>query len=102
MPISTRLDKEVVHIYTGLLVSHKKLHLTICDNMYGPRGIMWSEKVTQRKTNIIWFYLYVISKNQNKQNKQSHRYTEQNDGHQMGGGGGDGWKRWRDWEVQLS
>ena len=31
------MDKEVVHIYSEILFSHKKLNLVICKNMNGAR-----------------------------------------------------------------
>ena len=52
--------------------------------------IMLSE-VTQRKTNIVWYHLYVESKQYNKlvnitKKKQTPRYREQTSGYQLGGG----------------
>ena len=47
--------------HNGILLSHKKeWNNAICSNMAGPRDchIEWS----QRKTNIIWHFLYVESK----------------------------------------
>ena len=41
--------------------------------MDAPKGIMLSE-INQRKSNTIWFHLYVESKEQNKQN--SNRLTD--------------------------
>ena len=35
---STDVDKEdVVYIYKGILISHKKQNTAICSNAYGPR-----------------------------------------------------------------
>ena len=67
------MDKEdVIDIHGGLLLSHKKKEIlpfvTMC---LGLVGIMLSEKVKERKTNTLWLYLYVESKNKinSKQNK---------------------------------
>ena len=58
-----KLDKEnVVYLYNGILFSHKKgWNLAIWDNVDGPLGhyTMWS----QRKTNSVWFHLYLELKN---------------------------------------
>ena len=47
----------------------------------GLEGIMVSD-ITQRKTNAIWFHLYIESNEQNKQTKQkqNHGCREQTDG----------------------
>ena len=52
------MDKEdVVYLYNGILISHKKeWNNAICSNMD------WPSYVTQRKTNTIWYHLYVESK----------------------------------------
>ena len=56
------MDKEdVVHMYNGLLLSHKKeQNNAICSNMDGPRDYHISE-VRKRKTNIC-YHLYAESK----------------------------------------
>ena len=47
------MDKDVAHIHSGILLSHKKeQNGAICSNMDGPREILLSEE-NQRKTNII-------------------------------------------------
>ena len=50
--------------------------------MDGPRGYCANKLDRERKTNTIWFHLYVESKKQNKlinitKQKKSHRYREQ-------------------------
>ena len=60
------MDKEdVVHVYNGILLSHKKD--AICSNMDGPTyyHIKWSKP----KTNIIWYRLYAESKKKNDTNE---------------------------------
>ena len=60
------MDKEDVtyicmYIHNGILLSHKKeWNNAICSNMDGPRD--YHAKWIQRKTNIIWYQLYVKSK----------------------------------------
>ena len=61
------MDKEVVvHIYNGILLSHKnEWNNSICSNMERPREYILSELI-QTKTNIIWYHLYVESKIRHK------------------------------------
>ena len=52
MPTDRGIDKEdVVHIYNGILLSHKKLNNAICSNMDGPRDdhTKWSKSVSKRQ-----------------------------------------------------
>ena len=59
-PSTEEWIKVMVHIYNGILLSHKKeWNSAICSNMDKPRDyhIKWSQK----KTNITWHYLYVES-----------------------------------------
>ena len=61
MSIDRWMDKEdVVHVHSGILLSHKKEFNTICSNMDEPRNYhtKWSKS---EKTNI-WYHLYVESK----------------------------------------
>ena len=55
--------------------------------------------VRQRKTNTVYFHLYVESKKIKQtdvtKQKQTHRYREQISGYQRGMGGGEGQNRWR-------
>ena len=71
------MDKEDViihththtHTHTRILSSHKKEgDLAICDNTNDLEIIILSE-VSQKKTNSVWFHLYMKSKKQNKQIK---------------------------------
>ena len=53
------MDKDVVHTYNGILLSHKKeLNITICNNIDGLGG--WY--AGWNRTNIVWHHLYVKSK----------------------------------------
>ena len=45
------------------LAVKKEENFTLCDSMNGPREIMLSE-IRQKKTNIMWFYIYVESNEQ--------------------------------------
>ena len=62
MSINREMNKEdVVHIYSEILLSHKKeQNNAICSNMDGPRDS--HIEFSQRKTNIVWYHLYVESK----------------------------------------
>ena len=72
------MDKEdVVHISNGILLSHKNNEiLQFAITWMHLEGIMLKE-ISQRKTNTVWFHLYVES---TKQNRNSHRLREQNGG----------------------
>ena len=92
MPIDRRMDNEdVVHIYNGIALSHKKeWNNVICSNMDGPR--QYHIKWRQRNTNVIWYFLYLESKkiiqmNLYAKQKQTHRYRKQIYGYQSGKGG---------------
>ena len=50
-----------IHTHTRVLFSHgKEENPAICDNMNELEGIMQSE-ISQRKTKIVWYYLYMES-----------------------------------------
>ena len=56
------MDKEdEVHIYNGLLLSHKKNEMSFTATRMDLEIIILSE-ISQKKTSIISFYLYVESK----------------------------------------
>ena len=62
MSIDRWMNKDVVHIYNGRLLSHKKeWNKAMCSNMDGCRDCHMS-KVRQRKWNIVWYHLFVESK----------------------------------------
>ena len=66
MPINRWMDKEdTVHKYNGVLLSHQKeWNNAICSNM-DKSGDYHPSEVSQTKTNIIWYYLYVVCKKVN-------------------------------------
>ena len=54
--------EDVVHIYNGIVLSHKKeWNNAICNHMDGPGGYCAKWNVRQRKTNTVWYHLYVKS-----------------------------------------
>ena len=68
MSIDRWICKEVVvHIYNGILLSHKKKNeiLPFAAMWMDLEGIMLSE-IRQRKTNTVCYHLYVESKIKNK------------------------------------
>ena len=83
------MDKEdVVHIYNGILLSHKKeWNNTICSNVDGPRDYhtKWSKSGRERQ---IYDLIYMCNlKNSTnkliyKTEKQSHRHKKQTYGYQ--------------------
>ena len=66
MSINRGMDKEgVVHIYNGILLSHKKNEIMPFAATWMDLEIIILSEVRQRKTNIIWYHLYVESKKKN-------------------------------------
>jgi len=53
-------EEDVVHIYNGVLLSHKKNKISAATWLQ-LETVMLSD-VSQRKTNTIWYHLYVESK----------------------------------------
>ena len=93
------MDKEdVVYIYNGMLLSHKKeWSLSICSNMEGPRGYYTQWNMSNREGQIPYDFSYMWNlkikiKKQAKQ-KQTHKYREHFEGYQMWGTWGMGKKR---------
>ena len=66
MPIDRGMDKEVVvHIYNGILLSHKKEQKNaICSNMDGPRDYHteWSKSDTERQISYDIAYMWNLKK----------------------------------------
>ena len=79
MPINRRMDKEiVVHIYSGILVSHKKERNAICSNMDATRD--YHTQKEKDKYHMV-YRLYVESKKMIQMNlltkqKQTYRYRK--------------------------
>ena len=67
MSIDRGIDKgDVVHIYNGILLCHKKeWDNAICSNRDEPRDYH-TKQVRQRKTNTIWYHVYVESNDTNE------------------------------------
>ena len=56
------MDKEdVVHIYNGILLSHKKNEIMPFAATWTDPEIIILSEVSETKTNIIWHHLYVES-----------------------------------------
>ena len=60
MSINRWVDKDVVHIYNGILLGHKKEMMPFAATWMDPEIIILSE--VKSETNIIWYHLYVESK----------------------------------------
>ena len=78
------IKKMYIHTYNGILLSHKKeWNNALCSYMDGPRDYhtKWSKSERERKTNTIWYYLYVESKIWHKwtylRNRNRLRHREQ-------------------------
>ena len=85
MSIDGWMDKEnVVYIYNGILFSHKKENLAICDNMDGPWGhyAKWNKSVKDKPYDLTYMWDLKF------ENKRAHRYREQIGGYQRWGVGG--------------
>ena len=65
----------MVYLYSEILFSHK-------NNEIFPFATTWKDlegyvaKISQTKTNIVWFHFYVESKEQTKQKRNRHVDTE--------------------------
>ena len=86
------MEEIISFIFNWILLSRKKWSLDLQWCGYGLRGIIPSE-INPRKTNTVWFHIYVESKKQSnwtnmKKQQQSYRYREQTDGWQRGRDGG--------------
>ena len=61
-------------------------------------------EISQRKTNTVWYHLYMESKTYNKlmniTKEQTHRYREQTSGYQQGKGKGKGEGQYRGRELR--
>ena len=67
------MDKDVLHFYNEILFNHKKTEILQFVTVWMVlEGIMLSE-VGQRKTNTIWFHLYMESKKQNNEQASGKR-----------------------------
>ena len=61
MSIDRRMDKEdVVHIYNGILLSHKKeRNWVICSDMDGPRDCHTEGSKSEREKQILYINAYM-------------------------------------------
>ena len=86
------------HTHNGILLSHKKNEIMPFAAIWMDSEIVILSEVSQTKTNIIWYHLYVESKKMIEMNlftkqRQTHRHRGQTCGYQggqRGQGGGDG------------
>ena len=83
------MNKDVVYVYA------MEYHLAIKKNEILPPAVTWMDlegimlsEISQRKTNIVWYRLYVESNKiqqtseKKQKKKQTHRYREQTSGYQ--------------------
>ena len=105
--IARWMDKEnAVYVYNRILLSHKKNEIMpFAATWMDLEGIMLSE-ISQRKTNTVWYHLYMESKKCNRlvnitKRKKTHGYREQTSGYQWEEGRGRGIIGVEDWEVQT-
>ena len=65
MSIDRGMDKEdMVHIYNGVLVTKKGWIMPFATTWMDLEIVILNE-ISQRKTNVIWFFLHVESKTKN-------------------------------------
>ena len=95
------MDKDVVHINNGVLFSHKKNEIMPFAATWMDIGIIVLSEVSYRKTNIIWYHLYVESKKRYKQTylqnrnrltdrKQTYGYQEERE-----------WDKFEIWDSHI-
>ena len=62
MPINRRMDKEdVVHIYNGILLSHKKQqNWVICKDVQGPSNCHTEGSKSEREKQILYVNAYYV------------------------------------------
>ena len=61
MSIDRLMDKDVVHIYNGILLSHKNEIIPFAATWMGLEITLLNE-IRKRKTNTIWYHLNVATK----------------------------------------
>ena len=82
MSISSGLGKEhVVHVYNGILLSHKRKEIMQFAATWMQLEIIILSEVSQRKTNIIWYHLYMESNKNDTKQKKTHRFQNQSYGY---------------------
>ena len=98
MPMNRQMDKEDMgYMYSRILHSHKK-------NEILPFAALWMDlenimlnEVSQRKTNTVWYYLYVESKNNTNEcictRETDSQIYKQTSGYQWGHVRGEGQSR---------
>ena len=60
MSIDRGMNKDVIRIYNGILLSHKKeQNNATCSNIDGPRDCHTEWSKSDRKINMVWYHLYV-------------------------------------------
>ena len=104
MPIDRRMDKEdVVHIYKGILLSHKKeQNWVICRDVGGPRDshTEWSKSEGETQISYTNAYMWNLEKwdrwtglqGRNRDTDVEDKCMDTKGGKQgMGGGGGVNW-----------
>jgi len=73
------MDKDVIYVYNGILLSHKKgWDLAIGDNMGGPRGYYakWNKSERKRQIPYDFIYMWYLKNKTNKQTKNRLFNTE--------------------------
>ena len=101
MSIDRWMDKEdVVHIYNGILLSHKKeWNNAICSNVDATRDYHtdWSKTERERPYDITYMWNLKHDTNEpSMKQKQNHRHREQMVAKEVGGGRG------MEWTIQVS
>ena len=97
------MDKDVVHIYNGILLSHKKEeNWVICRDVDGPRDwhIEWSKSEREKQILYISAYLWNLEKWYRWTGLQGRNRDTDLENKRMDtkGGEGGGWDELGDWD----
>ena len=96
------MDKDVVHTYNGILLSHEKWNIAICSNIDGPRDYHTKSSKSKRERQIPYYITYMWNL---KYNTNEHIYKTERDSDldkRLMVSNGEGSRGVMDWEFRIS